>query len=85
MEPTQELLDAIYRDKVEAARHQKPGEKLLEGARLFDEVCEQMEAGIRRQFPGADDDEVRRILRDRINRLRRVEEHGIYRPVEDAV
>ncbi len=44
-----------------------------------------MEAGIRHQFPGADDDEVRRILRERIDRLRRVEEYGIYRRVEDAV
>jgi hypothetical protein len=66
VEPTQELIDAVYRDKVEAARRMSPEEKLFAGAELFDYACEITKAGIRDQFPEADEEEVLRILRERL-------------------
>lgn len=83
MKPTQELIDAVDRDRVRAARRMSPEEKLWAGARLFDEVCERMKAGIRMQFPEADERRVAEILRDRLRRLREFEERGFYRPVEN--
>lgn len=74
MEPTQELIDSIYRERVLRARAMPLGEKLLTGVQLFDEACQWMEVGIRSRFPEADDEEVRRILIEQVNRLRRVEE-----------
>ena len=76
MQPTKEFTDDIYRERILRARRTPPGQKLRDGAILFDEVCERMKAGIRSQFPDAE------ILRERVNRLRKREEHGIYFPVE---
>lgn len=73
MEPTQELIDAIYWEKVEAARRMSPEEKLFAGAELFDYACEITKAGIRHQFPDADEEEVLRILRERLALAERLE------------
>jgi hypothetical protein len=43
-----------------------PEEKLFAGAELFDYACEITKAGIRDQFPEADEEEVLRILRERL-------------------
>ena len=82
MQPSQELIDDLYRERVLRARATPPGEKLLDGLRLFERACEWMKAGIRNEFPDADDQQVQQILIDRINRLRQVEEHGLYVPGE---
>ena len=82
MQPTKELVDAIDRDRIRAARRMRPEDKLWAGAQLFDEVCERMKAGIRMQFPDADEPRVMEIHRERLRRLREFEERGIYRPVE---
>jgi hypothetical protein len=66
MEPDPELLDALYRQRVERARATPPEEKLLDGPRLFDRVCRIMRDGIRMQFPEADEEAVRRILLERL-------------------
>lgn len=73
MEPTKELIDELYRDKVEAARRMTPGEKLLLGPILFDEVCRRMTDGIRHQFPGAADERVKQILLERLKIARALE------------
>src|SRR5437868_128163 len=39
MEPSKELVDDIYRERVLRARRTPPEEKLLDGARLFDLSC----------------------------------------------
>ncbi len=49
MEPTQELIDALFRDKVLAARQMSPDDKLLAGPRLFARSCRIMKDGIRRR------------------------------------
>ena len=52
------LADALYREEVARARAMDPGDKLLEGARLFDRACRVMADGIRHREPGLSDDEV---------------------------
>jgi hypothetical protein len=69
MEPTSELIDALYRDKVDAARHMSPEQKLMAGAELFEFVCEVARSGIRMQHPGITEAEVRQHLRRRLARL----------------
>lgn len=73
MEPTQELIDDIYRERVLRARRADPGQKLMDGPRLFDWACKITAAGIRDQFPDADEDRVQQILRDRLEWRRRIE------------
>lgn len=73
MEPTKELGDAIYADKVRRARTMTFDEKLWGGAHLFDEVCLRMRWGILMQFPTSSEQEVTQILHRRIERLRQVE------------
>lgn len=73
MEPTKELIDAIYRERVLRARATPPEEKLADGPRLFDRACRIMKDGIRMQFPGADEEEVERILRHRLAIVEKLE------------
>ncbi len=74
MQPTKELIDALYWERVERARRMSPGEKLLDGARLFDWACSITAAGIRAQFPEADQRRVREILAERLALARRLED-----------
>jgi hypothetical protein len=69
----QELADAIYREKLERARQMSPAERLLAGPQLFDMASEWVKAGIRTQFPDADDTAVERIFRERLALARRLE------------
>jgi hypothetical protein len=83
MNPTKEMAQAMYRDRVLRARRTPMAEKLFDGADLFEDVCERMRAGIRGRFPEADESEVQAILLRQVDRLRKVEESRIYRPVEN--
>jgi hypothetical protein len=73
MNPTRELLDDIYREKVLRARQTSPEEKLLEGPRLFEMACRITMDGIRSQHPDADEEEVLRILEQRLALRERLE------------
>ena len=73
MEPTPELIDALYREEVAAARRLTPSEKFLAGLRLFDYACRVTLAGIRRQHPDASEDRLHEILRERLALARRLE------------
>jgi hypothetical protein len=73
-EPSQELVDAIYRDKVLQARRAPLEEKFLAGPRLFDYACRITMDGIRSQHPDADERRVRAILRERLEFARRLEQ-----------
>lgn len=73
MEPTQELLIDLYRERVLQARQTPPEEKLLGGARLFDYACRITIAGIRDQHPDADEQQIRAILAQRLALRRRLE------------
>ena len=73
MYPTNELVDELFMEKVRAARSMSSAEKFLDGPRLFDYACRTVEWGIRNQYPQASDDEVRRMLCDRVEIMRRLE------------
>lgn len=84
MDNIKELADEIDADRLQRARERRPMLKLLDGFELFDEVCGRMRAGIRAQFPNADQRQVEAILQERIDRLREIEEFGLYHPVEEG-
>ncbi|MBI1904455.1 MAG: hypothetical protein HYS13_25445 [Planctomycetia bacterium] len=73
MEPTKELLDDIYREKVVRARSTPAEEKFLAGPRLFEFACWMTIEGIRNQNPGASEEDVRRILAERLALRERME------------
>jgi len=73
MEPTQELIAEIYRDRVHRARKTPPAEKLPAGPALFKPSAGNMADGIRSQFPEADDRRVQEIHRQRLALARRLE------------
>lgn len=73
MEPTKDLADAIFRERVLRAREMPPEEKLFAGARIFERVCRIMKDGIRADFPQASPEEIDRILDDRLKVARRLE------------
>ena len=74
MQPTQELIDDLFWDKVDRAREQPLGQKLLDGFELFEQSCRLARMGIRHEYPQADDAEVERILREQLARLRELDE-----------
>lgn len=73
MQPTKELIDQLYRERVLRARAMDPEMKLLAGARLFDQVCRVMTAGIKSEYPDAKPNEVQAILKERLALARRLE------------
>lgn len=74
MEPTQQLIDDIYRERVLRARRTPPEEKLLDGARLFDYACRITRDGIRHQHPDASEQQVEETLRGRLALRQRLED-----------
>jgi hypothetical protein len=63
---TQRLIDELYREELREAREMAPEQKLLLGEELFIYACSITMAGIRNQFPEADEAERRRILEQRL-------------------
>jgi hypothetical protein len=74
MEPTKELGDQLYRDKVLAARAMSPEERARAGLRLYEMACKIARDGIRHQFPDTSEGEVNRHLAARLELGRRLEE-----------
>ena len=68
-----ELSHAIYWDRIRRARAASFEEKFLAGPQLFDYACRITCAGIRMQNPGASDEDVERILKERLELQRRLE------------
>ncbi|MFT4586209.1 MAG: hypothetical protein ACI9VS_003367 [Candidatus Binatia bacterium] len=79
MDNLKELAESIYRRKVLRAREAPADCKMKWGGELFAGACGRMRDGIRHQFPDANEPEVERILRARLQRLRQVHEHGVYK------
>ena len=63
MEPSPEPIDDIFRERVRRARRMTPGERLIAGLRLFDDVCAIVKAGNRGHYPDYSDEQVRRKFR----------------------
>jgi hypothetical protein len=64
MEPTKDLIDSLYRERILRARASSPEQKLLAGAQLFEEVCERMAAGLRDENPEADEATIQKPATD---------------------
>ena len=58
MAPLTALTDALYQEEVARARAMEPGDKLLEGPRLFDRACRVMADGLRHRHPGLSEADV---------------------------
>jgi hypothetical protein len=73
MEPTPELIEHLHREEVEEARRIPWDQKLLLGPQLFDLACQFTLVGLKAEHPRADEEELHRLLGDRIKLLRRTE------------
>jgi hypothetical protein len=73
VEPSRELADDIYRERVLRARRTPIEQKLVAGAELFEYACRVTCDGIRHQNPGIDESRVQEILRERLALRRRME------------
>jgi hypothetical protein len=72
VEPTKELVDAIYRERIRRAREAPVDQKFLAGAELFERSCRIMMDGIRDEYGDIDEQQVRAILEKRLDLLRRL-------------
>lgn len=73
MEPTAELVDAIYREKVLRARKMTPQKRLEIGAELSDLGRQMMREAIHRENPAATEEEIRQLMRRRIELARKLD------------
>lgn len=85
MEPTHEFVDELFWERVERARNQSLGQKLLDGFELFEQSCHLARMGIRYEHPDADAARVEQLLREQLERLRELDEYGLYHPVLESV
>jgi hypothetical protein len=67
------LAEVLYREEVARARAMEPGDKLLEGPRLFDRACRVMADGIRHRHPDLDEAGVRVRLEEQLRRVEAIE------------
>lgn len=67
--------DARFADlaKVRQARLMSEEERVLAGPRLFAGVCERMKEGLRDERQNATEEEIHRLLLQRLSRLRKIE------------
>lgn len=80
-----QLAEDIFCDKVLRARKTSARQKFLDGMQLFDWACRQTLSGIRHRYPDRDAEEHFRILKKRLANSRRMDEAGIYSPLQDDV
>lgn len=73
MEPTKELIDELYLDKLRQAQAMTEEERFRAGPQLFDFACEWTKAGIRMDHPDANEAEVLALLRKRLALAERLE------------
>ena len=66
-------MDESTRQQIERARKMTPDERFREGLALCDRAFRLMRDGIRHQFPQATPQDVSRILRERLDRIRAIE------------
>lgn len=67
-EPDPELLRRIANDRLARSQEDSPYGRLFAGPMLHDLLVERMQRGVRAQFPEASQDEVDRIVQERIDR-----------------
>lgn len=63
------LTGALYAEEVARARAMDPGDKLLEGPRLFARACRIMADGVRHRHPELNERDVLARVQEQLNRL----------------
>ncbi|MGO9112585.1 MAG: hypothetical protein ACLP9L_25420 [Thermoguttaceae bacterium] len=66
-------MDDSFWEEIERFKNVPGSRKMTESVRLFDAAMRRMLAGIKSQFPGISEEEARRIRRERLDRIRRME------------
>jgi len=66
-------MDASFWEEIERSRKLTGAQRMSESLRLFDEASRRMLVGIKSEFPGISDEEARRIRRERLDIVRRIE------------
>lgn len=74
MDPTPELIDAIYREKVERARRVPPERRMRIGPELYDRWRMLVEGSVHTDDPNATGEDVIREIDRRLRIARRLEE-----------
>lgn len=72
MNPTRQLIDELYLDKIRAARQMSPERKFFAGPRLFARCRRVMLDGLRDENPAADEQRLDELLQQRLALIRRV-------------
>ena len=75
------MMDAIHRERILKARGQMPEQRFAEAMELTDFAFEVMGNAVRGAHPGCDDATVTALLRKRLSRLRRREDHLLFKPL----
>jgi hypothetical protein len=65
---TEELIRAIDARKIERAKNASMEEKMLDGPRLFRLSCQAIKAGLRLDYPDADEERLHQLLIERVYR-----------------
>ncbi len=73
-----ELQDSIYREKILRARKMTTWERYEASLEQIDFAFEVMLSGVKHQFPEATEEEANRILGQRLDRLRGMEDRGLF-------
>ena len=81
MNPHQPLIDQLYREEVLRARGQTMEQRFLGSLEMAEFVFEWGRAGVRSQHPQATEAEIETEWQRRLHITRRLDEHGIYAPV----
>lgn len=79
---TEALQQAIRREKVLRARAMTEDERLVATLDQIELAFEWMLEGVRQQHPGISDDEANRILGQRLDRQRQIEDRGLFVPLD---
>lgn len=82
-ESIRQMADEIFREKVLRARKLSFADKFMAGAELFEMGSGLARDGIRMQFPEADEQRVQELFSERMRVIRRLNDDGIWRPVEN--
>lgn len=72
MNPTRQLIDELYLDKIRAARQMSPEQKFFAGPRMFARRRRVMLDGLRHENPNADERRLNELLQERLALIRRV-------------
>ena len=82
MNPHQPFIDQLYREEILRARKLTPQQRLRAIFEVTKFALRMMRGSLRHHHPEADDAEILRLARERIAKVRRLNEWKFYRPAE---